>query len=190
MNHLDRTYKNKLSIKTMQKARLFLFGIILIFSTPLSSLANMKMSSSTNMSGQNRVSNGTDITTSKTNKIIEMDAQMDNQIRTFEISSDGIEGPVNNLMIQNLEQAYNGEPSSKQSLNRGMMENGDIVGTANSEIISEDTFSITATMTMQQENLEMYERIEEQVIIELKDAFSTTSNSSAFSTGAGFSSNF
>ena len=142
------------------------------------------------MSGQNRVSNGTDITTSKTNRIMEMDAQMNNQIRTFEVSGDGIEGPVNALMIQNTEQTYNGDPSSKQSLNQGMIENDDTVSTANGEVISEDTFSVTATINILQENLEMYQRIEEQVIIERKDAFSSTSNSSSFSTGAGFSSNF
>ena len=142
------------------------------------------------MSGQNRVSNGTDITTSKTNRIMEMDAQMNNQIRTFEVSGDGIEGPVNALMIQNTEQTYNGDPSSKQSLNQGMIENDDTVSTANGEVISEDTFSVTATINILQENLEMYQLIEEQVIIERKDAFSSTSNSSSFSTGAGFSSNF
>ena len=191
MNQLERTFKKRnQSIKTMQKIRLFSLGIMLIFLTPFSSFAEMKMSSSTNMSGQNRVSNGTDITTSKTNRIMEMDAQMNNQIRTFEVSGDGIEGPVNELMIQNIEQTYDGDPSSKQSLNRGMIENDDTVSTANREIISEDTFSVTATINILQENLEMYELIEEQVIIERKDAFSTTSNSSAFSTGAGFSSNF
>jgi hypothetical protein len=191
MNQLERTFKkSNLSIKTMQKIRLFSLGIMLIFLTPLSSFAQMKMSSSTNMSGQNRVSNGTDITTSKTNRIMEMDAQMNNQIRTFEVSDDGIKGPVNELAIQNIEQTYNGDPSSKQSLNRGMIENDDTVSTANGEIISEDTFSVTATINILQENLEMYEQIVEQVITERKDAFSATSNSSSFSTGAGFSSNF
>jgi hypothetical protein len=191
MNQLERTFKkSNLSIKTMQKIRLFSLGIMLIFLTPLSSFAEMKMSSSTNMSGQNRVSNGTDITTSKTNRIMEMDAQMNNQIRTFEVSDDGIKGPVNELAIQNIEQTYNGDPSSKQSLNRGMIENDDTVSTANGEIISEDTFSVTATINILQENLEMYEQIVEQVITERKDAFSATSNSSSFSTGAGFSSNF
>ena len=191
MNQLERTFKKRnQSIKTMQKIRLFSLGIMLIFLTPFSSFAEMKMSSSTNMSGQNRVSNGTDITTSKTNRIMEMDAQMNNQIRTFEVSGDGIEGPVNALMIQNTEQTYNGDPSSKQSLNQGMIENDDTVSTANGEVISEDTFSVTATINILQENLEMYQLIEEQVIIERKDAFSSTSNSSSFSTGAGFSSNF
>ena len=142
------------------------------------------------MSGQNRVSNGREITTSKTNRIMEMDAQMDSQTRTFEVTGDGIEGPVNELIIQNVEQTYNGDPSSKQSLNRAMSENGDTVGTANSEIISEDTFSVTATLNILQENFEMFERIEEQVITERKDAFSATSNSSSFSTEAGFSSKF
>ena len=174
----------------MHKTRLFPLGIMLIFLTPLSSLAQMKMYSGTNMSGQNRVSNGTDITTSKTNTIIEMDSQMDNQIRTFEVTGDGIEGPVNELAIQNLEQEHNGDPSLKQGLNRGMTENGDAVGTANSEIISEDTFSITATMNILQENFEMFERKKEQVITERKSAFSATVNSSSFSTEAGFSSKF
>ena len=121
---------------------------------------------------------------------MEMDAQMDSQTRTFEVTGDGIEGPVNELIIQNVEQTYNGDPSSKQSLNRAMSENGDTVGTANSEIISEDTFSVTATLNILQENFEMFERIEEQVITERKSAFSATVNSSSFSTEAGFSSKF
>ena len=191
MNRLEMTcIKNHLLIKTMQKTRLFPLSIMLVFLTPLSSLAQMKMSSSANMSGQNRVSNGTDITTSKTNRIMEMDAQMDSQTRTFEVTGDGIEGPVNELAIQNLEQEHNGDPSLKQGLNRGMTENGDAVGTANSEIISEDTFSITATMNILQENFEMFERKKEQVITERKSAFSATVNSSSFSTEAGFSSKF
>ena len=117
MNQLKRTSKKTyLSIKVMQQTRLFPLGIMLIFLTPLSSLAQMKTYSSTNMSGQNRVSNGREITTSKTNRIMEMDAQMDSQTRTFEVTGDGIEGPVNELIIQNVEQTYNGDPSSKQSL--------------------------------------------------------------------------
>ena len=119
-----------------------------------------------------------------------MDSQMDNQIRTFEVSGDGIEGPVNELTMQNLEQEHNGDPSLKQSLNRVMTEDGDIAGTANSEIMSEDTFSITATMNILQENFEMFERKKEQVITERKSAFSATVNSSSFSTEAGFSSKF
>ena len=191
MNQLKRTSKKTyLSIKVMQQTRLFSLGIMLIFLTPLSSLAQMKTYSSTNMSGQNRVSNGREITTSKTNRIMEMDAQMDSQTRTFEVTGDGIEGPVNELAIQNLEQEHNGDPSLKQGLNRRMTENGDAVGTANSEIISEDTFSITATMNILQENFEMFERKEEQVITERKSAFSATVNSSSFSTEAGFSSKF
>ena len=60
----------------------------------------------------------------------------------------------------------------------------------NSEIITEDGFAMTATMTINEQNINMHQKTVEETFVETIEDFSTTSNSAAFSSGSGFSGNF
>ena len=99
----------------MKHFNLAFLSLVIILASPLSSLAQMRMLSRDNMSGQNRVSNGREHITNKKGTIIEMDGQMDSQVVTFTMSDEGIEGPVTELMIQNLEQVRPGDTTSKKN---------------------------------------------------------------------------
>ena len=181
---------NLLVTQRMKPFNLVFLGIVIILASPFSALAQMKMLSSTNMSGQNRVSNGREHITNKNNTIMEMDGQMDSQVVTFTISEEGVEGPVTELMIQNIEQVGSGDATSNETLNLGVTQEGELAGMTNSQIITEDGFAMTATMTINEQNINMHQKTVEETFVELIDDFSTTSNTAAFSTGSGFSGNF
>ena len=174
----------------MKPFNLAFLSLVIIFASPLSSLAQMRMLSRGNMSGQNRVANGREHTTNKKGTIMEMDGQMDSQVVTFTMSDEGIEGQVTELMIQNLEQVRPGDTTSKEKLNLGITQEGELAGMTNSQIIAEDGFAMTATMTINEQNINMHQKTVEESFIEQIEDFSTTSNSAAFSSPAGFSSNF
>lgn len=181
---------NLLVTQRMKPFNLVFLGIVIILASPFSALAQMRMLSSTNMSGQNRVSNGRERITNKNNTIMEMDGQMDSQVVTFTISEEGVEGPVTELMIQNIEQVGSGDATSNETLNLGVTQEGELAGMTNSQIITEDGFAMTATMTINEQNINMHQKIVEETSVELIDDFSATSNTAAFSTGSGFSGNF
>ena len=181
---------NLLVTQRMKPFNLVFLGIVIILASPFSALAQMKMLSSTNMSGQNRVSNGREHITNKNNTMMEMDGQMDSQVVTFTISEEGVEGPVTELMIQNIEQVGSGDATSNETLNLGVTQEGELAGMTNSQIITEDGFAMTATMTINEQNINMHQKTVEETFVELIDDFSTTSNTAAFSTGSGFSGNF
>ena len=170
----------------MKHFNLAFLSLVIILASPLSSLAQMRMLSRDNMSGQNRVSNGREHITNKKGTIIEMDGQMDSQVVTFTMSDEGIEGPVTELMIQNLEQVRPGDTTSKEKLKLGITKEGELAGMTNSEIITEDGFAMTATMTINEQNINMHQKTVEESFTETIEDFSTNSNSS----GSGFSGNF
>ncbi len=174
----------------MKPFSLAFLSLVIILASPLSAPAQMSMLSRSNMSGQNRVSNGREHITNKNDRIMEMDGQMDSQVVTFTMSDEGIEAPVTELMIQNLEQVRPGDTTSKEKLKLGITKEGELAGMTNSEIITEDGFAMTATMTINEQNINMHQKTVEETFIETIEDFSTTSNSAAFSSGSGFSGNF
>ena len=174
------------------KSYYFLFaGMILFLANPLPSLAQMQSYQRGNMAGQNRVSNGQEIITEKINRVQEMDGQRDTQIVDFTMSSEGMEGPVSNLMIQSFDQFRSeGKATSKEKLNLGMTKDGDSAVMTENQVLAEDEFSATATLSITEQNIDMHQKIEEETNLELRGFFSTTANTSAFSTEQGFSSKF
>ena len=173
------------------KSYYFLFaGMILFLANPLPSLAQMQSYQRGNMAGQNRVSNGQEIITEKINRVQEMDGQRDLQIVDFTMSSEGIEGPVSNLMIQGFDQLRSKGKTSKEKLNLGMTKDGDSAVMTENQVLAEDEFSATATLSITEQNIDMHQKIEEETNLELRSFFSTTANTSAFSTETGFSGKF
>ena len=167
-------------------------GMILFLADPLPSLAQTQMQSYQrgNMSGQNRVSNGKEVINEKINRVQEMDGQRDLQIVDLTMSSEGIEGPISGLMIQSFDQLRSKEKNSKGKLNLGLTKDGEAVVMTEQQILAEDEFSATATLSITERNVDMHQIIEEETTMELRHFFSTTANSSAFSSEQGFSGNF
>ncbi len=177
----------------MKSYSFFFTGMILFLAYPLPSLAQTQMQNFQrgNMAGQNRVSNGQEIITEKINRVQEMDGQRDTQIVDFTMSSEGMEGPVSNLMIQSFDQFRSeGKATSKEKLNLGMTKDGDSAVMTEKQVLAEDDFSATATLTITEQNIDMHQKIEEETNLELRSLFSTTANTSAFSTEQGFSGKF
>ncbi len=173
------------------KSYYFVFvGMILFLADPLPSLAQMQILQRGNMSGQNRVSNGKEVITERINRVQEMDGQRDLQIVDLTMSGEGIEGPISGLMIQNFDQLRSKEKTSKGKLNLGMTQDGEAAVMTEQQILAEDEFSATATLSITEQNINMHQIIEEEINIELRNLFSTTTNSSAFSSEQGFSSKF
>ncbi len=176
----------------MKPLNLFFLSIVIIAVTPHSSLAQMQTFRSNNMSGQNRVSNGEEVISEKINRIMMIDGQADNQTVTFSTSSEGIEGPTNELMKRQLSKKISGQNSLGQ---RGTLvntedEDGDSISMSSNSFIMDDQFSITGTVTITEQNYDMTEMTEEEILIERREAFSSTSNTQSFSTGSGFSGKF
>lgn len=173
------------------KSYYFLFaGLIIFLANPLPSLAQMQSFQSSNMRGQNRVSNGKEIITERINSVQEMDGQRDLQIVDSTMSSEGIEGPISGLMIQGFDQFRSKGKTSKEKLNLGMTKDGDSTVLTEKQLFAEDEFSATVTLTITEENVDMHQKTEEETNIESRNFFSETANTSAFSTEQGFSSNF
>ncbi len=176
----------------MKPLNLFFLSIVTIAMAPYSSLAQMQTNRSNNMSGQNRVSNGGEVTSEKINRVMMIDGQTDSQIVTFSTSSEGIEGPTNELMRRQLEKQISGQNSLNQ---RAAVENtedqdGDRISKSSNSFVIDDQFSITGTVTITEQNYDMTEMIEEETLIEVRESFSSTSNTQSFSSGSGFSGNF
>lgn len=176
----------------MKPFKLFLLSIVTIAVAPYASSAQMQTYRSNNMSGQNRVSNGGQVITEKINRVMMMDGQQDSQIVTFSTSSEGIEGPTDELMRRQLEKQISGQ----NSLNQGAVveitedEDGDPISLSSNSFIIDDQFSITGTVTITEQNYDMTEVTEEETLIEVREAFSSTSNTQSFSSESGFSGNF
>ena len=160
--------------------------------TPHSSLAQMQTYRSNNMSGQNRVSNGGEVINEKINRVLMIDGQANNQTVTFSTSSEGIEGPANELMRRQLEKQISGENSFEQreAVDITEDEDGDPISMSSNKYVDDDQFSITGTVTITEQNYDMTEMLEEEILIERREAFSSTSNTQSFSTGSGFSGKF
>jgi hypothetical protein len=186
-NSKPRTYH----FLPMKSYYFFFAWMILFLVNPLPSLAQQMQSFQRgNMAGQNRVTFGKEEITEKTKSVQEMDGQTDSQIVNFTMSSEGIEGPVSNLMIQSFDQFRSKGNTSKGKLNLGITEDGESAVMTEEQVLTEDEFSATATITITEQNVDMHQKIEEETNIELRQLFNTTANTSAFSSEQGFSSKF
>ena len=176
----------------MKLFKLFFLSIVTIAVAPYSSLAQMQTYRSNNMSGPTRVSNGEGRTSEKINRVTMLDGQVDNQIVNFSTSSEGIEGPANELMRRQLEKQISGKNSLNQRMALESTENedGEPISISSSSFIIDDQFSITGTVSITEYNFDMTEMTEEEILIERREAFSSTSNTQSFSTGTGFSGAF
>ena len=176
----------------MKLSNLFFLSVVTIAAAPHSSLAQMQIYRSNNMSGQTRVTNGEEVMSEKINRIMMIDGQQDIQTVSSSISREGTGGPTNEFMQRQIEKQFAGQNPIKQeaAVDNTEDEDGDPISISSNKYVDDDQFSITGTVTITEQNFSMTEMMEEETLIERRDAFSSTSNTQSFSTGSGFSGRF
>ncbi|MCP4884404.1 MAG: hypothetical protein GY908_11495 [Flavobacteriales bacterium] len=112
------------------------------------------------------------------------------QTMSMTMSGQGIEGAVGDVIMQNMEQMSSGETATMDQLNMAVTSENALAGMLNNEIVADENFSLTTSMTMNQQDALMLQNTEEKTEVERVDNFTTVTTTDAFSTESGFVSAF
>ncbi len=176
----------------MYSSKLFPFGILLVLATPLSSFAQMKTTSISSGSDSEimRTSKGTEIVKQSSSRSSQMEGVMGNQTMSMTMSGQGMEGTTSELMLQSMEQMRSEDMAVMEQLSMGVSEENILDGLLNSELVADENFSITATMTMSESMADMWTDENEETNIERVEEYETTTKTEAWVTETGFVSSF
>ena len=176
----------------MKFCKLLSLGCLLILGTPLASFAQMKTAAFSQSSDSEvfKVSTGTEKINQSILKTSTMDGTMSVQTMSMTMSGQGMEGAVGDLIMQNFEQMSSGKTATMDQLNMAVSSENALNGMLNSEIIVDENFSMTTSMTMNEQDALMLQKTEEKTDIERIDNFSTETKTDAFQTETGFVSAF
>ncbi len=176
----------------MKFSKLLSIGCLLILGTPLTSFAQLKTSAFSQSSDSEvfKVSSGTEIIKQSIIKNTTMDGNMSVQTMSMTMSGQGIEGAVGDVIMQNMEQMSSGETATMDQLNMAVTSENALAGMLNNEIVADENFSLTTSMTMNQQDALMLQNTEEKTEVERVDNFTTVTTTDAFSTESGFVSAF
>ena len=176
----------------MKFCKLFSLGCLLILGTPLASFAQMKTAAFSQGSDSEvfKVSTGTEKINQSIVKTSTMDGTMSVQTMSMTMSGQGIEGAVGDLIMQNFEQMSSGKTATMDQLNMAVSNENALQGILNSEIIVDENFSMTTSMTMNEQDALMLQKTEEKTDVERVENFTTETRSNAFQSETGFVSAF
>jgi hypothetical protein len=183
---------NLISPSIMYSSKLLPFGVLLILATPLSSFAQMKTTSISSGSDSEivRTSSGTETINQSVSKSSLMEGVMGNQTMSMTMSGQGMEGATTELMLQSMEQMRSEDIAVMEQLSMGVSEENMLDGIINSDLVTDENFSITATMTMNESTADMYTEINEETSILRVDNFESTTTTEAWTTETGFIGSF
>ena len=183
---------NLLSQNIMYSSKLLPFGVLLVLATPLSSFAQMKTTSISSGSDSEiiRNSSGTETINQRISKSSQMEGVMGNQTMSMTMSGQGMEGATSELMLQSMEQMRSEDMAVMEQLSMGVSEENILDGIFNSELVADENFSITATMTMNESMADMYNDTDEVTEILRVEKFENTTKTEAWATETGFVSSF
>jgi hypothetical protein len=183
---------NLISPSIMYSSKLLPFGVLLILATPLSSFAQMKTTSISSGSDSEiiRNSSGTETINQRISKSSQMEGVMGNQTMSMTMSGQGMEGATTELMLQSMEQMRSEDMAVMEQLSMAVSEENILDGIMNSDLVADDNFSITATMTMNESMADMYTDTNEETNILRVDNFESTTTTEAWTTETGFISSF
>ena len=176
----------------MYFSKLLPFGVLLVLATPLSSLAQMKTTSISSGSDSEivRTSKGREIVKQRISRSSQMEGVMGNQTMSMTMSGQGMEGATSELMLQSMEQMRSEDMAVMEQLSMGVSEENILDGLLNSELVADEKFTITATMTMSESMADMWMNDNEDTNIERVENYETTTKTDAWSTETGFVSAF
>ena len=173
----------------MKAFKLISVGIFLILATPISSNAQIKRSdfATGSVSETTQFSKGTETIKVNTTKISSSDGSINSQAMSVTMSGTGVEGAVNDLLIQSFEQMMPGNDLSMNELtNMNQTENM----LRNQLLVQEEGFSMTATMSMNLQDAEVVVDTLELTDVLRVDNFETLTETDAFASEIGFVSSF
>ena len=176
----------------MNSLKLISIGFLVVLVTPLSSVAQVRNSAfatSTN-SETNKVSNATEKINQSINKFTIMDGTMSTQTMSLTMSGQGVEGRINDVVMQNFGQMNTENSAIMDDLKIGLTSENEIEAIVKSDLNVQDAFSMTMTMTTNEQDAIMYEETTELTKTELIDNYTSTTDSETFSSETGFISTF
>ena len=176
----------------MYSSKLLPFGILLVLATPLSSFAQMKTTSISSGSDSEiiRTSRGREIVNQRISRTSQMEGVMGNQTMSMTMSGQGIEGGISELMLQSMEQMRSEDMAVMEQLSMGVSEENILDGILNSELFADEKFTITATMTMNENVADMFTDTNEETSVRRVEDYETTTKTDAWTTETGFISSF
>ena len=174
----------------MKAFKLFPLCSLLVLATPIASFAQMK--NSTYASGSEsqitKVSKGKETIKQDIKKFSISDGDTSIQTISLSMSGKNIEGAMNEMMMQSFEQMESQGDAAMKQLRVGMSEDTNLGGMLSTEFTGadEDGFTMTTTMSMNDQEAEMYTETEENTNVLRVDNYTTTTTTDAFSNDAGF----
>ena len=157
----------------MKSCKLLSLGCLLILGTPLTSFAQMKTSAFKQSSDSQifKTSSGKEVINQSIVKKSSMDGNMSVQTMSMTMSGRGIEGAVGDVIMQNMEQMSSDDMATTDQLNMTISSENVLAGMLNNEIIADDNFSLTTSMSMNTQEALMLQETEEKTDIERVDFF-------------------
>ena len=173
----------------MKSFKLLSIGIFLIIATPISSNAQLKRSdfATGSVSETTQFSKGTETIKVNTQRVSSSDGSMSSQTMSMTMSGTGVEGPINDLLIQSFEQMM---PGNNVEMNELMNINQAETLLNNQLSVNEEGFSMTTTMTVNEQDADVGVDLIENTGILRIDNYETLTETDAFSTEQGFVSSF
>ena len=173
----------------MKAFKLISVGIFLILATPISSNAQIKRSdfATGSVSETTQFSKGTETIKVNTTKISSSDGSINSQAMSVTMSGTGVEGAVNDLLIQSFEQMM---PGNNVEMNELTNINQAETMLNNQVSVQEEGFSMTTTMSVNDQSADVETGLIENTEILRVDNYETLTETDAFSTEIGFVSAF
>ena len=173
----------------MKPIKLLSIGIFLIIATPISSSAQLKRSDFANgsVSETTQFSKGTETIKVSTTTVSSSDGSMNSQAMSVTMSGTGVEGPINDLLIQSFEQMM---PGSDITMNE--LENMNQVDAMlkNQLTVQEEGFSMTANMGINEQEADVVMDLIENTEVLRVDDYETLTETDAFANEIGFVNSF
>ena len=173
----------------MKPIKLLSIGIFLIIATPISSSAQLKRSDFANgsVSETTQFSKGTETIKVSTTTVSSSDGSMNSQAMSVTMSGTGVEGPINDLLIQSFEQMM---PASDITMNelRNMNQVESMLN--NQLLVQEEGFSMTTTMSINEQEADVVMDLIENTEVLRVDDYETLTETDAFANEIGFVNSF
>jgi hypothetical protein len=173
----------------MKSFKLLSIGIFLIIATPISSSAQLKRSdfATGSVSETTQLSKGTETIKVNTQRVSSSDGSVRSQTMSMTMSGTGVEGQINDLLIQSFEQMM---PGNNVEMNELTNINQAETLLNNQLSVNEEGFSMTTTMTVNEQDADVGVGLIENTEILRIDNYETLTETDAFSTEQGFVSSF
>ena len=176
----------------MNSLKLISIGLLVVLGTPLSSVAQVKNSAFANSSNSEttKFSNAKETINQTINKFTIMDGNMSTQTMSLTMSGQGIEGNINDIVMQNFGQMNSENSAVMDSLAIDLTSENEIEAIVKSDMNVQDDFSMTMSLTMNEQDALMFAETTELTEIELIDNYTSITNTTSFSSEAGVFNSF